>query len=178
MEIKTRNNKVLDMKGKTISTNASIEIQKPRDPDSKKPDAVGIALLQARSLFNSLDDITDEVHKLGVDTGDSALQDHKYRVLKAHYYSFGLFWVTLLKALKNRDDLKAWSPELFEHDVECPNCEGEGKIPYKVGSPEYDEAFNAITDFGDSHEYGSPIFKHCSPCQGVGYVYLNPRNKK
>lgn len=174
VEIKTHSNQVIDMKGQVLQSSSSLRITKPRT--GERPDETGSALLQARHLYNHLEDVTAEVTKLGMDGGVSYLQDTKYRFLKVHYYAWGLFWSSLLKAMKNRDDLKTWSPSMFAHDVECAKCKGLGKIPYVVGSPVYEEAYKDSKEhaerFGDPVlTYGTEIAAFCSPCQGVGFIF-------
>ena len=173
IEVKTHSNEVLDMKGNVIEKTASISFSRPRK--GERPDEVGSALIQARHLYNSLEDVTDQVIASGVDGGVSYIQDSKYRFLKVHYYAYGLFWSCLLKAFKNRDDLKEWSPELFQFDETCTKCQGLGKIVLPVGSPEYDAAYEQWKEpFGDDEkplEYGKELAQFCSPCQGVGFHF-------
>lgn len=147
--------------------------------ERNRPDATGIALLQARHMFNEMEDVTDEVVKLGMDGGVSHVQNHKYRFLKVHYYSFGLFWMTLFRTLKNRQDLKKWSPELFALDEKCLDCDGLGKLPIKPGTPEYDKSFEdfkePLYEFDEPMKYGAEISNVCSPCQGIGLIYKRPK---
>lgn len=174
-KIKSHKNEVLDMKGNVLESKATIEIEKVRDPKAQRPDAIGTHLLQARHMYNQMEDITDQVQELGVNLGKSAIQDTKYRVFKIHYYGYGLWWATLLRILAKRPDLKQWSPDLFANDEECSFCKGKGRISYEPGSDEYNKAFNDFSEmrFGDDKPltYGTEIGLYCSPCQGVGFIY-------
>lgn len=174
IEIKTHKNEVIDMKGNVLQSNTRIEFNRPRQ--GQRPDDTGSALLQARHLYNNLEDVTDELIAKGMDGGVSYIQDSKYRFLKVHYYAYGLFWSCLLRALKNRTDLKEWSPDMFQFDETCVKCAGLGKIPYVPGTPVYEEAFKDSVEhaarFGDEPmKYGQEIAAFCSPCQGVGFTF-------
>lgn len=166
----------LNEKGEEIFVHEMLieKVSSSRD-EATRPDEVGSALLQARSLFNSCEDITDEIKKLGYDTGKSYLVKDKYRIIKVHYYSWGLFWTTLLKSFKNQFNLKKWSPELFKNDIPCTSCNGLGKTSIPKGSKEYDEAF---ADFEyPTSQYGVELFRYCTPCQGVGFKYVKPKDE-
>lgn len=176
VEVKTHSNEVIDMAGQVLQSKSSITFTKKREGDPVRPDKVGSALIQARHMFNDLKDVTDEVTKLGMDGGVSYLQDTKYRFLKVHYYAYGLFWSTLMKAMKGYPGLKEWSPELFKYDVECEKCKGLGRIPLVPGTPAYEESYKGwcedADDDGKAHPaHGIEIAHFCSPCQGVGFIF-------
>lgn len=176
IKVTTSENTKIDKNGEEHTVLETVFTKIKDEEDIPRPDEVGSALLQARQLFNDCEDITDEIKKLGYDTGKSYVVNEKYRIIKVHYYSWGLFWTTLLKAFKNQLNLKKWSPNLFKNDVTCCQCAGEGKIAIPSGTKEYDEAF---ADWEcPTSDYGIPIFKFCSPCQGVGFTYVKPIEDK
>ena len=172
IEVESHSNKVLDMKGEVLSTTTNFTFKKVGRDNMPKPDDTGACLLNSRQILKEYENITDQVKKAGVDLGESMLSDSKYLAIKVHYYVWWQFLGSLLKATKNRQDLKDWSPDLFEYDETCADCKGEGRFPYTPGTPEYDKAFEEWKFDGD--EYGMPMALGCKPCQGLGFVYKRP----
>lgn len=184
IEIESHKNEVINMKGEVQSTSVHLSIRKERS--GKRPNSCDSALLQARHVFNEFEDITDEVKELGYDTGDSYLVNDKHRLIKIHYYAWGLFCQTIQTSLKDRTDLKDWSPDLFAYDIPCEECNATGKLPYKVGSEEYNEAFEGFESFNKQcrssmseeelkttkpFQYGDFIGTSCKKCSGIGFVF-------
>lgn len=179
ISVETKNSEVVDMTGKVLSSTSTISMTM-ENRKMFRPDKTQSFLLQARSLYNSLRDVTPEANKAGMDKGESVLVDNEHRYLKVHYYSWGLFWTTLLKTFKDHPELKERNPELFENDETCEKCNGLGRIPYEVGGEKYEESYREIkedekTGFikGD-FQHGQEIASYCSPCQGVGFKYKRP----
>lgn len=127
----------------------------------QKPDKVGIALLQALHMYNDME-ITKVEHGGGFTIGKDTL------TIRVNRMAFGLFEQSLLNIVKNREDLKEWSPELFGHR-RCQECEGRGRFPLKPNTPEYDDAFADFNDAGDL-QYGVDISVMHRECQGTGIV--------
>lgn len=164
--IEGKSNKVIDLKSKeVISSTAEIKVNMNRE--GTKPDDTGAALLQAKHLLNEAQNITKEAIEHGYAPGISHLVGNKYLLIKIHYYAWGLFKNSILKATKDREDLKAWSPRTFAHDQVCEACSGKGKLEYPIDGPEYKEVFE---DFGDI-TWGTPIWKVCQTCNGVGILH-------
>lgn len=159
--------------------------------EPKRPDATGIALLQALHVLHEMENY--EIRALE--------NDMEWRNINpVEGYPWGLFKTTLLKATKNRQDLKDWSPHQFADHKECHHCNGEGKNPIPTDSPRYREYLadhqrteeliangtyertSLDTPFND----GDPLWSHCSPCQGSGVLTKfdqvwetkNPRKKQ
>lgn len=131
------------------------------------------AILQARHFYNDAK-ITKVINGGGFTVGSDTL------IIEVNRMAWGLFEATILKAMKERQDLRERNPDLVEDDVECPECKGVGKFPY-VGE-EYDKA---LADWNEGKEPtdqfyckpGSEIAKFCSPCQGSGIVLKEQGNE-
>jgi len=121
-----------------------------------RPDKTSIALLQARHVLNEW----ENKQILSLEYGNEIYNP-------VHDYAWGLFKTTLLKALKDREDLHLWSPDLFQDDISCIHCQGNGKNTIDKNSSHYKEAvLDSFIQFGDE------LFSHCSPCQGSGILTL------
>lgn len=132
----------------------------------KKPDNTEIALLQARHLYNDTK-IIKVVRGGGFTVGKDTL------IIEVNRMAWGLFEQSVLRAMKERNDLRTWSPELVKDDQECAECKGVGKFPYSGEEREKAVAnWNNGLDPNDSMYIKSDeeISKFCSPCQGTGLV--------
>lgn len=131
-----------------------------------KPNKEGLALLQAKHFY-------DEIEISDVEDGGGFTVGKDTITIKVNRLAWGYFEQTLLKALKDREDLREWSPNLFnmkKHEA----CNGLGKFPYATGTKEYDDIYyehaEMDKEFGDPvPPYGVEIAKFCSECQGTGY---------
>lgn len=175
INVETKSSEVVDMTGKVLSSHT--EIKMTREKKGTKPDKQGSALLQARHVVNEAQDITDEIKKLGYDTGKSYIQDSEHRIIKIHYYAWGLFQAVLNRALKDRKDLREWSPETFDNEIICADCNGNGETYLDVSDPTYEKVFEEYArdakDWGDPEPvHGMRFTRYCSPCQGCGYLLL------
>lgn len=137
-----------------------------------KPDKVGSALLQARHLYNDAQ-IEKVIDGGGFTIGKDTL------VIRVNRLAWGYFEQAILNAMKERQDLRDWSPELFSEDKQCVECKGAGKFPYTPHTPQYDQAYDDFFKFDgkleeDAPAYGVEISKFCSPCQGTG-ITLKPQ---
>jgi len=144
--------------------------------EPKKPDKTGIALLQARHVLNEMENM--QIRAMEMD------KDSWKNVNPVEGYPWGLFKTTLLKAMKDREDLKEWSPHVFHGDKVCHHCEGRGMNPIPHDHPQYLERVDesAKTEeaiakgeqergyFDNPFKMGDPLFWHCSPCQGSGVL--------
>jgi hypothetical protein len=81
------------------------------------------ALLQARHAYNDAK-IVKVVDGGGFTVGSDTV------TIEMNRMSWGLFESTILKAFKDRQDLRDRNPELVEQDVECPKCKGAGNFPF------------------------------------------------
>lgn len=142
--------------------------------DPVRPDETGMALLQSRHVLNEHEN--SELHLLQ--------WEMERKGAPVHYYAWGLFKSTLLKVMKDRQDLKDWSPEVFVGDQDCHHCNRKGKTPVPQDSPAYREHLadhlrteeliasgqfertSLDTPFND----GDPLYFHCTPCQGSGIL--------
>ena len=129
-----------------------------------RPDRDGITLLQSLHVLREMEDM--EIRRL-----EYGYPDREVNPL--HPMAWGLFKASLLKSTKNREDLKKWSPELFEGDKVCRHCNGEGKNDIPKDSPQYIEYVEDAVkdpDFYKDFKMGDPLWSHCSPCQGSGIL--------
>ena len=120
--------------------------------EQKRPDITGVALLQGLVVLRDAEQKQIQ-----------ALERDRDLDSPVHPYAWGLFKTTLLKATKDRQDLKDWSPELFKDHITCPKCNGEGRTECSKTDPNYLEQ---VAD-GDIKD-GDELFYFCSPCQGSG----------
>lgn len=124
-----------------------------------RPDKLGVVLMQARHVLNEMENVM-----LNEANGDY--------VNPVHPYAWGLFKTTLLKYMKNLQDLKDWSPDLFKNDKVCHHCNGEGRNPVPHDHVTYKIAVEeGFLDPGD-FKHGDPLWWHCSPCQGSGVLTI------
>lgn len=135
----------------------------------RRPNKDEAALLQARHLYNDA-----KIEKV-IDGGGFTIGKDDV-VIKVNRMAWGLFEATILKAFKQNEYLRQWSPDLVSEDKPCEKCNGVGGFPLTPGTKEYDDAYNDFYMFDGKLEEGAPpkegwecsIF--CSPCQGTGFV--------
>lgn len=131
-----------------------------------RPDKTGVALLQALHVLNEWED--QQIRKM--EYGQEKDQP------PVHPYAWGLFKTTLLKAVKNREDLKKWSADTFEGQEKCPHCNGEGKTVIPQDSQRYRDMVADELEWSKEPDYkpffvdGDELFSHCTPCQGSGIL--------
>src|SRR5689334_8820638 len=89
-------------------------------------------LVQAKHFYNEV--LIEEI----IDGGGFTIGKDTL-TLKVNRFAWGYFETTLLKALKDRPDLRKRNPDLFKDEVVCDLCEGAGGFPYIPGTPEYNE---------------------------------------
>lgn len=109
--------------------------------------------------------------------------------IEVNQLAWGYFEQALLKAIKERTDLKERNPELVRNMQQCPKCGGGGYFPIEVGSPEYEEWFKSEKESYDLHKengtlweheeapvYGTKVSRPCSAggCQTTGII-LKPQ---
>jgi hypothetical protein len=140
----------------------------PESKEPKRPDKVGICLLQTKHMYDE-SKIVKVIYGGGFTVGKDTL------VIEVNRMAWGMFEQQLLKVLKNRQDLRDWAPKWFGDEKPCEKCKGVGGFPYTPGTEEYDEAYDDFYKFNGKLEenapaYGVGISRFCSPCQGTGLV--------
>lgn len=131
------------------------------------------ALLQARHAYNDAK-IIEITEPTGFTMGSQDV------IIKMNRMAFGLFEQTILKAFKERQDLRDRNPDLVEMDKECEACKGAGKFPF-----EGEELKKQIADWNEGMDpsdyfYLQPdaqIATPCRPCQNTGIVLKEPEPK-
>lgn len=132
----------------------------------KKINRTDAAILQAKHFYDNAK-ITKVISGGGWTVGSDTL------VIEANRMAWGLFESTILKAMRDREDLRERNPELVINEKICAECYGQGKFPY-VGEA-YDKALADWNEGKDPTDQfycqpGEEIAKFCSPCQGTGLV--------
>lgn len=136
-----------------------------------KPDRTGQAILSARHFYNDA-----KVMKI-IDGGGFTMGSDTL-VIEVNRLAWGYFEQAILRVMKERQDLRDWSPELVIEDKECAECKGVGKFP--LLGEEYDKALlewnEGKTPDDDFYcKPGSELAKFCSPCQGTGITLKKQR---
>jgi hypothetical protein len=134
----------------------------------RRPNRTDAAILQARHAYNDAT-ILKVIDGGGYTVGSDDI------VIKMNRYAWGLFETTILKAMKERQDLRERNPELVSMDKPCPSCGGEGCHTHFEGSQKHEELYRLFYVTGgkvddDAPPKSEPILQHCTPCQGTGSV--------
>lgn len=143
--------------------------------EQKRPDQSGIALLQARHLYNDARIVAVE-HGGGYTIGKDTL------TIKVNRLAWGYFEQSILNVLKERQDLRDWAPELVQGDQPCPSgCGGKGYREVLPGTEEHETLYKFFYQRVEGTEYeedappkDKPINLFCKNCQGTGLV-LKPQ---
>lgn len=134
----------------------------------KRINETDIAILQAKHLY-------DDAKILAVVRGGGVTIGKDTLTIQVNRMAWGLFEQSILRAMKDRQDLRDRNPELVINEKQCELCAGNGRFDLVPGTKEYDEAYDIFYKYDGQLEdgaaaYGSHLHRFCSPCQGTGLV--------
>lgn len=130
------------------------------------------AMLQARHVYNDAK-IVKYTEPTGFTVGSQDV------TITMNAMAWGIFESTLLKAFKDREDLRTRNPELVAEEKTCAHCNGAGDFPYSQ-----EENAKMIAENNKGLDIDDPFYcspdgkwsKHCSPCQGTGITLKSIEN--